>query len=179
MLEVGCGHGLVAATLALQSNEREVVGFDVDADKVHSAETIAAAVRAQGGRLSVTVGDGVQLPDGRWDAIVIADVIYLLAPQQQEQLIRACAAAVAPGGVVVLKELDQQPKAKFAFARFEEILATRVFRITAGSELHWRRAQEWAGLMGDCDLDASIRRVDRRYPYPHVLIVGRASTVGP
>lgn len=174
VLEIGCGHGLVAATLALQSARREVVGFDVDPDKVAAAERIAAAVRADGGHLEVTVGDGTELPAGPWDAIVIADVIYLLAPDTQEALLKSAAAGLAPGGVLVLKELDDKPWAKAAFARVEEVLATKVLRITAGSDLHWRSASEWATQLEGCGLQAFIRRIDRHYPYPHVLITGTA-----
>lgn len=175
VLEVGCGHGLVAASLALESSAREVVGFDIDPDKIRDAEVIARRVRAGGGHLTVTEGDGAgaELPAGPWDAIVIADVIYLLAPERQEQLLAACAASLAPGGVVVLKENDQRPWLKYAFARFEEVVATKVIRITAGSDLHWRASGEWAALMERAGLETTVRRVDKRYPYPHVLIIGR------
>ncbi len=173
VLEVGCGHGLVAATLALETQEREVVGFDIDPDKIRDAEVIAARVRAEGGRLEVTVGDGAELPAGPWDAIVIVDVIYLLAPERQEALLASCAALLAPGGVLLVKDNDDRPRLKYAFARFEEVVATKVVRITAGSDLHWRSSSEWAALMERFGLKATARRIDRRYPYPHVLIIGR------
>ncbi len=175
VLEVGCGHALVAATLALQSAKRDVVGYDIDADKVRWAQQVAAAVADAGGHLAVSVagGDSAGVPAGPWDAVVIADVLYLLARPDQEAILQAAAAELAPGGVLVLKELDDRPALKVAFARAEEVLATRVLRITAGSHLHWRSADDWAAELERAGLRATVRRVHRRYPYPHALIVGR------
>lgn len=175
VLEIGCGHALVAGTLALQSAKREVVGYDIDADKIRWAGQVAAAVTAAGGNLTVSVGgdDGSPVPAGPWDAVVIADVLYLLAPADQEAILGAAAAELAPDGVLVLKELDDHPALKVAFARAEEVLATRVLRITAGSHLHWRSADGWAAVLEGAGLRTTIRRVHRRYPYPHALIVGR------
>ncbi len=175
VLEIGCGHALVAASLALGSPGRQVVGYDIDAAKIRSAEQVAAAVTAAGGNLAVSVGGdgGSAVPAGPWDAVVIADVLYLLAPPDQEAILSAAAAELAPGGVLVLKELDDHPAPKVAFARAEEVLATRVLRITAGSHLHWRSADDWAAVLERAGLNVSVRRVHRRYPYPHALIVGR------
>ncbi|MEZ5411619.1 MAG: class I SAM-dependent methyltransferase [Acidimicrobiales bacterium] len=178
ILEIGCGHGLVAASLALQSPGRQVVGYDIDAGKIRVAEQVAAAVAAAGGHLAVGVGGGggdggSPVPAGPWDAVVIADVLYLLAPGDQEAILAAAADELAPGGVLVLKELDDGPVPKVAFARAEELLATRVLRITAGSHLHWRSAASWAALLEQAGLRATVRRVHRGYPYPHALIVGR------
>ncbi|MDH4076276.1 MAG: class I SAM-dependent methyltransferase [Acidimicrobiia bacterium] len=175
VLEIGCGHALVAASLALQSTGRQVVGYDIDAGKIRAAEQVAAVVTAAGGHLAVGLGGsgGSPVPAGPWDAVVIADVLYLLAPADQEAILAAAAGELAPGGVLVLKELDDHPTPKVAFARAEELLATRVLRITAGSHLHWRSAADWAALLKRVGLSATVRRVHRGYPYPHVLIVGR------
>ncbi len=177
VLEIGCGHALVSASLALQSAGRQVVGYDIDAAKIRSAEQVAEAVTAAGGNLAVSVstgGDGDSpVPAGPWDAVVIADVLYLLSPADQEAILTASAAELAPGGVLVLKELDDHPAPKVAFARAEEVLATRVLRITAGSHLHWRSADDWATVLERAGLKVSVRRVHRGYPYPHALIVGR------
>jgi 2-polyprenyl-3-methyl-5-hydroxy-6-metoxy-1,4-benzoquinol methylase len=172
ILEVGCGHGLVAATLALESPGRELVGFDIDRDKIELARVLAAAVEAAGGNLTVSVGDGRIRPEGLWDAVIVADVLYLLAPPDQAQLVEDAARALRPGGVLVVKELDVRPRAKFAFARLEELVATRVLRVTAGDALHWRPAARWAELIEGAGLTAAVHRVDRGYPYPHVLITG-------
>ena len=45
ILEVGCGHGLLSLHLALTSPTREVLGVDVDDDKLKAGRTAAAKGR--------------------------------------------------------------------------------------------------------------------------------------
>ena len=75
------------------------------------------------------------VPPGPWDAIVIVDVLYLLDADHELALLDGCLAELAPGGVLVVKETDVVPRLKHAIAKAQELLATRVLRITAGDAL--------------------------------------------
>jgi ubiquinone/menaquinone biosynthesis C-methylase UbiE len=73
VLEVGCGTGAVARTLAVLPGVGEVVGLDPSRVFVERARQIAAGVS----NLSYVVGGGTSLPfdDGAFDAVVFHTVL--------------------------------------------------------------------------------------------------------
>jgi 2-polyprenyl-3-methyl-5-hydroxy-6-metoxy-1,4-benzoquinol methylase len=173
ILEVGCGHGLVSAYLALSCPERHVVGVDIDERKIDVARRAAAHLDPRVANLELRTSSGGDVPPGPWDAIVIVDVLYLLDTDDELALLDACLAELAPGGVLVLKETDVVPRLKHEIARFQEVLSTRVLRITAGDALEFTPLGELAAHLADAGCTVALRRVDQGYPHPHSLLVAR------
>jgi 2-polyprenyl-3-methyl-5-hydroxy-6-metoxy-1,4-benzoquinol methylase len=177
VLEVGCGHGLVAAYLALSCPDRAVVGVDIDERKLVVARAAAARLHAGEANLHFATSNDGAIPPGPWDAVVIVDVLYLLDQDHELAMLDACVAELAPGGQLILKETDVAPRWKHAVATAQELLATRVFRITAGDELSFTPIAELAGHLEDRGFVVHTRRVDAGYPHPHSLLVAGRSPV--
>lgn len=175
VLEVGCGHGLFSTLLAVESPSREVVGTDVDGDKIQAAQRVAAR---SGRHLHFLASPPGELPEGAWDAIAIVDVLYLIDAAGEESLLRNLATRLAPGGVLVVKEMAHQPRWKFRVARLQERISVQVLGITEGEELTFVPPDQLAHWMEDAGLVVEQRRLDRRYLHPHHLLVGRRPAAG-
>ncbi|MFD2091069.1 class I SAM-dependent methyltransferase [Blastococcus deserti] len=173
VLEVGCGHGLFSGYLARRSPGLRVRGVDIDADKIAVAAT---SLPPDDGRLEFAVGEPGSVPDGPWDAVVLVDVLYLLDEAGQRALLASCAAALAPGGLLVVKDMDTRPRWKARWNAAQEALSVRVLGITAGSrEFTFVPPDErarWLVAAGLRDVRAS--RLDRGRVHPHHLLVARA-----
>jgi SAM-dependent methyltransferase len=179
VLEVGCGHGLVAVHLALTATDRRVVGSDIDGHKIAMARR-AAETLPEGARPDFVHREDGTIPDGPWDAIVVVDVLYLLPPEGELDLLEACIAQLAPGGTLIVKEADVRPRWKHRLATLQELLATRVLRITAGATVTFTPIGEIAHALERRGLSVRTRRVDKGYLHPHALVVGvRASAPAP
>ena len=173
VLEVGCGHGLFSTYLSRRSPGVQVHGVDIDPDKVAVAQRSAPGTD---GQLTFAVAESGVLPAGPWDAVVLVDVLYLLDEAGQRALLTSCAAVLAPGGVLVVKDMATRPRWKARLNALQETVSVRVLRITAGStefafvepdeRARWLRA---AGLV-----DVRARRLDRGRAHPHHLLMGRA-----
>ena len=173
VLEVGCGHGLFSGYLARRSPRLQVLGVDIDADKI----AVATAAEPLGdGRLRFWVGDSGSVPDGPWDAVVLVDVLYLLDEAGQRALLDSCAAVLAPGGVLVVKDMATRPRWKARWNAAQEALSVRVLKITAGSrEFAFTDPDERARWLVAAGLsDVRAIRLDRGRVHPHHLLVGQA-----
>ena len=173
MLDVGTGHGLFALHLAERSPARRVHGVDIDEDKL----TMARAAAARAPRLtnvSFTAGPGLADAHGDFDAITILDVLYLLEPVEQQRLVGDLARRLLPGGRLVVKESAETPRWKLRWSRTEEVLATKVLRITKSTDtgLPFTSPSALAAWMTEAGLTVAERAIDRHYPYPHYLVVG-------
>jgi 2-polyprenyl-3-methyl-5-hydroxy-6-metoxy-1,4-benzoquinol methylase len=175
ILDVGCGHGLFALYLAARSPDRAVVGVDVDAAKLVSARR--AAARA-GLPVDFAEAVGGALPAGPWDAVTVVDVLYLLGPAAALDLVARAAAALGPGGSLVVKEIDTRPRWKYQLARLQEMVSTRVTRITEGAGVAFVPPDDIAGAMHAAGLSVTRHPLGRRSVHPHLLLVGRRPLPG-
>jgi 2-polyprenyl-3-methyl-5-hydroxy-6-metoxy-1,4-benzoquinol methylase len=164
LLDYGCGHGVFSGLAADHAGAR-VTGVDIDEQKVAVARRHAPA----SARFS-TIEPG-DVPPGPWDAITVIDVLYLLPATAQRDLLLGLARELAPGGVLLVKEMDGGQTLKARWMRSQERVMVKVLKRTKGVQLtftdpdHLRRALDDAGLV------TSARPVDRWYPHPHHLIV--------
>jgi len=171
VLDAGCGHGLFSLVAALDAPQRRIVGVDIDADKLdlarHAAVRLGVADRVQ---FDLTDGD---LPDGRFDAVMCNDVLYLLGLERARKLLADMAARVAPGGVVLVKDMSDRPAWKARWNHLQEVGATKVFRYTEGDQLEMVLPADIEAPLREAGLSVEQARIDRGYPHPHLLIVAR------
>jgi 2-polyprenyl-3-methyl-5-hydroxy-6-metoxy-1,4-benzoquinol methylase len=158
VLEVGCGHGLVSAYLALSAGGRDVTGVDIDARKIAVASHAQSHADPTTAHLHFEHTEAGSLPAGPWDAIVIVDVLYLLDRPDEQALLHECLGRLADDGVLVLKETDVVPRWKHWFAKAQEVVATKILRITAGSSLSFSRSRPWPSWRPSCEPPASTWR---------------------
>lgn len=170
VLDVGCGHGLLSVAAALGGPDRTVCGVDVDVDKISHARAVAAGLD---GRVSFEATAPGELPRGPWDAIMILDVLYLLDEPTQRALLQQCVERLAPGGVLLVKEIARTPRWKYRVSELQELLAVKVVHITEGSEVSFLPPEVLVGWLQDTGLVVSEERLDAGRVHPHHLVVGR------
>ena len=173
ILDFGCGHGAVALYLALSAPDRVVTGVDVDAEKLAHARNAALAAGTSIDFVEVAPD---YMPAGEWDAITVVDVLYLLGPVVMGDVIAAAASALVPGGALFVKEVDVVPRWKFRVAAAQEVVATKVLRITEGSTLHWESSVALGQRMSDAGLVVEQRPLHHGRLHPHHLVIGRKPT---
>lgn len=159
ILDLGCGAGLFAHYLALRSPVRRVWGIDQDERKLALARRLAAGV----GNLVVTGGDLRQIPLPPARAITLVDVLHHVGgPHCQSELVRACYHALAPGGLLIVKEIAERPRWKFAWNYLHDSFLSR-------GELCYRSQRAMLDLLTGAGFLVCCQPLPSPGPYPHVL----------
>jgi 2-polyprenyl-3-methyl-5-hydroxy-6-metoxy-1,4-benzoquinol methylase len=174
LLDVGCGHGVLVALLAVGSPGRHVVGIDPDERKIDWA-------RASVGRLAnvelraCTIETLAAERASEFDTVLVADVLYLLAAAAWRPFLAATHQLLRPGGRLVLKEAEDDGSWRVKKALFQEQLMVRMLRRTHSSGA--------VGFAPRATLEAAVRAAGfaieevvplaRGYSTPHLMIVAR------
>jgi 2-polyprenyl-3-methyl-5-hydroxy-6-metoxy-1,4-benzoquinol methylase len=174
LLDVGCGHGVLVALLAVGSPGRHVVGIDPDERKIDWA-------RASVGQLAnvelraCTIETLAAERAGEFDTVLVADVLYLLAAAAWRPFLAAAHELLRRGGRLVLKEAEDDGSWRVRKALFQEQLMVRMLRRTHSSGA--------VGFAPRATLEAAVRAAGfaieevaplaRGYSTPHLMIVAR------
>jgi 2-polyprenyl-3-methyl-5-hydroxy-6-metoxy-1,4-benzoquinol methylase len=165
VLDVGCGEGQLGLEIARRYPHARVLGIDAD------AAAIAAASAAAEANVRFLLHDARQpIPDGalpgRGFDVVVAWMVLLYLPDRRGALTNL-AAALAPGGVLLLGNVPDQPMA------LDHPSAVAI--AAAG-----RPAMQQLGMIGlEHDLEALLRQVgfaDITTAVPRYLIGGPTSS---
>ncbi|HSN68710.1 MAG TPA: class I SAM-dependent methyltransferase [Thermoanaerobaculia bacterium] len=164
ILDIGAGHGTLAR-LAVEGGSRAAIALEPDLRKVFLPFRHGAI------RFVAGFDDSVR---GKFDAVALYDVVYRLSPDERDRLYRRAYERLAPGGVLLVKELDPTARFKSGWARLQERISDRFLGITLGEGFHLDTpAQATARLEAAGFTEVTARRIDRGYPHAHILYRAR------
>jgi 2-polyprenyl-6-hydroxyphenyl methylase/3-demethylubiquinone-9 3-methyltransferase len=170
--DIGCGHGVLTAALALDHPDRRVLGVDPDERKISRARQALASLPNV--ELRAATSDAL-LPalDSSLDAIVVADVLYLLPFDAWPAFLDTCRRLLKPGGRLLLKEAEANRRSwKYWKCVAQEAVMVRLLKKTHSSGgLGFRSRDELGRAATDAGLRVeSVEDVSRGYSTPHVLL---------
>jgi 2-polyprenyl-3-methyl-5-hydroxy-6-metoxy-1,4-benzoquinol methylase len=166
LLDVGCGHGLFANEAAARHRRLDVLGIDPSGEKIRWAEPTAEGrpnVRFRCERVEELGEDG-------FDVLSVLDVLYLVPRAGWAAFLRSCHARLRPGGRLLLKEVDVQPRWKFYRCLAQEAVSVRLLGITLGGAFAFASRGEMAQLLAEAGFgDVRVTDLGAGYLTPHVL----------
>jgi 2-polyprenyl-3-methyl-5-hydroxy-6-metoxy-1,4-benzoquinol methylase len=122
IVDLGCGHGLFTNLLAESSAGRRVLGIDMDERKV----AIARATVEGRESIRFELGDIVHEPVPKCDAVTIVDVLYLLPPADQAEVLRKAAGALSENAPLIVKAQERAASPRYALAYAQELVTTSI-----------------------------------------------------
>jgi len=168
LLDVGCGEGyLLALVRALQPAVR-LVGLDHDPRRV---ETGRVALGDESS-LEFRVADAreAELPSA--DVVTCLDVLHYMSPPEQDALIERLAAALEPGGLLLLREAQAGAGIRSAATRWSERILVALGR-HKGDGVFLRPRAELRDRLEGVGLRVEERDCSEGTPFANVLFVAR------
>jgi 2-polyprenyl-3-methyl-5-hydroxy-6-metoxy-1,4-benzoquinol methylase len=164
ILDVGCGFGLFAAYFGQMHRRRRIVGVDPDVRRVGIARHVSQRLGLTGH--TFVAGDirdaGIE---GPFDAAYVLDVMHHLPREDQRRVLERIAGLLAPGGILLVKDITTEPRYGLLFTELLD-------RLMVGWDepLAYRHHREWGAILEDVGFRARTVRVPDVLPYPHVVI---------
>jgi SAM-dependent methyltransferase len=167
VLDIGCGFGLFSLYYAATAPRRFVRGLDMNGRRIALARQAAARLGID--NVAYAEADARDFKgDSEVAAAYMLDIVHHVAPATVAPLFRQLRRCLAPGGVLLVKDVDTRPAAKrwFTWVLDKAMAPTH--------PVHY-----WGAEMLQATLEASGFRVRRHLmvdllPYPHVLYVAEA-----
>jgi 2-polyprenyl-6-hydroxyphenyl methylase/3-demethylubiquinone-9 3-methyltransferase len=169
IVDLGCGHGLFACVMRESAPDRRVLGIDLDARKIEVARKAIQDTQW----LRFEVGDIVQQPPPKCDAVTIVDVLYLLSFEDQEQVLKNAASALGEGGPLIVKAQEKRLDPRFALTYAQEMVTVSLGFTRGGRERFYFPSREQALAMFDrAGFLVDVVEMPRR-PYTDVVYLAR------
>lgn len=173
--DIGCGHGLLSALVALGDSARTVHGVDPDSRKIEWARRALGTlpnVRAEVG----TVEELASRRAGAFDAAMVCDVLYLFPEERWSGFLRTVRTLLRPGGRFLLKEAEGDHSWKHFKCLAQEVVMVRLLgRTKAGGGLVLKPRAEVEALLRDAGFRVrEMVELGKGYTTPHILYVAEA-----
>jgi 1-acyl-sn-glycerol-3-phosphate acyltransferase len=123
ILDIGCGYGYLSFFLHYKDEERVITGIDYDEEKIEIAENSYNKT----GNLRFVFQDIMAADPGTQDVIFLNDVLHYLSKEKQRILLDRCAAALAPGGLLFIRDGITDLTTKHQNTQKTEALSTGLF----------------------------------------------------
>lgn len=122
ILDLGCGQGLLAALLTARDGGADWHYRGIDM----SARDVERARAAAGPNCRIIAGDIRGVDFGSADVAVALDVLHYIEPEAQRDMLRRVRAALAPGGVLLLRVADASAGLRFRVTEMIDLAMTRL-----------------------------------------------------
>jgi SAM-dependent methyltransferase len=179
VVDLGCGSGQLTIALALGSPARELTGLDGRWGSIARARRAAArGVFPRPPRFLVSDVRLAPLP--RCRAVLLIDVLHAMPPADQDALLRRAAAALEPGGVLLVREVDRSAaRWRYALSALEERLAGAVGWSAGNAGVWFRPLVDLAQVLESEGLSTSTQPMWGGTPYANVLLCARQPIARP
>lgn len=172
VVDLGCGTGCFLTYLALASEKRACVGVDI------SDRKLAVAREATRGLWSVSFHLHNLFSYRPEDAacVTILDTLHYFDPAAQAAALENCAKHLAPGGALILRNIDREPRWTFRWNYAHEWAMTRV-QLTATERawprLHFLPFAEYRSILERLGMEVEIVPPPQARPYAVTILSAR------
>ncbi len=169
LLDIGTGRGQLPILLVSLGRVTNAVGVDWDEKKVDEGR---AAVNVEPPlAVELVKGDARSVSIAPADTVLLIDLLHYFTLAEQDAILARAAAAVRPGGRILVREADTERGARSWATLLEEKVFTKL-RWNRGERVKFRPAREIAAHLEQSGMAVRIEPAWGKTPFSNVLVVG-------
>lgn len=171
VLDIGTGAGQLPLLLLELGRATKAHGVDWDEAKIRDAQ------RAAAGRADFVRGDARSAEFTQADTVLLIDLLHYFRIEEQDAILRRAAAAVRPGGRILVREADTEQGWRSLVTRIEEAIFTTL-RFNRGERVRFRSSKEITALLEGLGFSCRTIPAWGGTPFSNVLILGARPSEG-
>ena len=182
VLDLGCGQGLLFALLYAAESQYQrgawpddwpapALGLDLHGIELRENE-VAIARKALG---TIVTIESLDLSHGdipRADVVTLFDVLHYMDADAQVSLIKRIAQAIAPGGLLLVRDADSAAGWSYRITHFAERIAA-ICRGHFSQRFHFRSRADWNALFSKNGFAIETLPMSEGTPFANLLWVAR------
>ncbi|WP_184547715.1 1-acyl-sn-glycerol-3-phosphate acyltransferase [Mucilaginibacter sp. FT3.2] len=129
ILDIGCGYGLMPYMLHFAAPQRGFTGIDYDEDKIEVANNNFN----KDAHINFEHTDVLSFAFEKYDAIIIADVLHYMQPDEQKLIITRCIGSLNEGGKLIIRDGNKDLKQKHRGTELTEFFSTKFVKFNKAS----------------------------------------------
>jgi 1-acyl-sn-glycerol-3-phosphate acyltransferase len=129
MLDIGCGYGFMPYMLHFAAPLRVFTGIDYDEDKIEVANNNFN----KDVHINFEHADVLSFAFEKYDAIIIADVLHYMQPDEQKLIMEKCIAGLNQGGKLIIRDGNKDLKEKHRGTELTEFFSTKFVKFNKAS----------------------------------------------
>jgi uncharacterized protein (DUF2062 family)/SAM-dependent methyltransferase len=184
LLDVGCGQGLLLALIAQAADDARDSQWPPAGWPPAPTELrlLGIELRPRAAELArYALGDAAEIQTGDardavfpepLDVVALFDVLHLMDAATQAQLVTRIAAAMRPGGLLLVREADAGAGWRFRMVRLGNRL-TAMVRGRWRPRFAFRTAAEWRAALAELGFEVAVAPMGDGTPFANVLFVAR------
>ena len=160
--------------LAQTSADREILGIDYDDDKIAVAQN---GWLRQHCNLRFEQANALEYSLPQSDVFIMNDMLHYMSAEHQNQLIHNCVAALAEGGMIIIRDGNTEEQQRHRLTRFTELMSTRIIKFNKTEEqLVFLSETRMRQIAAECGMSVETIQNDR-YTSNTIYILKRKTTV--
>jgi 1-acyl-sn-glycerol-3-phosphate acyltransferase len=130
MLDIGCGYGFMPYMLHFAAPQRVFTGIDYDEDKIELANNNFN----KDALINFEHADVLNFEFEKYDAIIIADMLHYMQPDEQKLIVQRCINSLNAGGMMIIRDGNKDLKEKHRGTELTEFFSTRFVKFNKASK---------------------------------------------
>jgi 1-acyl-sn-glycerol-3-phosphate acyltransferase len=130
MLDIGCGYGFMPYMLHVAAPQRVFTGIDYDEDKIELANNNFN----KDALINFEHADVLNFEFEKYDAIIIADMLHYMQPDEQKLIVQRCINSLNAGGMMIIRDGNKDLKEKHRGTELTELFSTRFIKFNKASK---------------------------------------------